>query len=214
MVFALALMAMTACASNSSKQTSPQDDDTTDSVKEGSDSRPAVKHIDKYLIGVDDLVQIAVWRNPDLSITVPVRPDGMISMPLIGDILAGGLTAEQVAANIKKKLSLYIRTPQVAVILTELRSHEYISRIRVTGSVRTPLSLPFRQGMTVLDAVLAAGGIDEFASPNRTKIYRKGKGESPEVIKVRLGKILSSGKLETNYKLVPGDVITVPERWF
>lgn len=176
--------------------------------------KPAVQYLDKYLIGVDDRVRVSVWRNPDLSVTVPVRPDGKISIPLVGDVQAGGLTAEQVAQNIKKKLSLYMRAPNVAVILTELRSHEYLSRVRVTGAVRRPLSLPFRQGMTVLDAVLAAGGINEFASPNRTKLYRKQNSDSPEIRKIRLGKILTSGKLETNYNLKPGDVITVPERLF
>lgn len=225
MVYALALMAITACASNTSKQKLPQVSDTTGSVSGvnaeektadngGSDSKKLIKYVDKYLIGVDDRVQVSVWRNPDLSVTVPVRPDGMISIPLVGDIQAGGLSAERVAADITKKLSLYVRDPHVAVILTELRSHEYISRVRITGSVRNPISLPFRQGMTVLDAVLAAGGIDEFASPNGTKVYRKSKNGSPEIIKIRLGKILTSGKLETNYKLVPGDVITVPERLF
>lgn len=166
-----------------------------------------------YRIGVDDRVQVSVWRNPDLSVTVPVRPDGRISVPLIGDVQAGGLTPNQVAENIRSKLSVYIRDPSVAVILTELRSHEFLSRVRVTGAVRTPRSLAFRQGMTVLDAVLEAGGINDFAAPNRAKLYRKSKDKT-EILDVELGDILNKGRLGTNVMLIPGDVITIPERLF
>jgi len=166
-----------------------------------------------YRIGVDDRVQIAVWRNPELSVTAPVRPDGKISVPIIGDVEAGGRTPSEVAEIIKKRLSEYIREPNVVVILTELRSHEFLSRVRVTGAVRTPRSMPHRQGMTVLDAVLEAGGINDFSSPNRSKLYRKVKDKT-EVLGVDLGDILNKGRLESNYLLRPGDVITVPERLF
>lgn len=180
----------------------------------GAPSKAGSSHlIDQYRIGVDDVVKVSVWRNPELSITVPVRPDGKISVPLIGDIQAGGLTPRQVAASVQKKLSHYVRDPRVAVILTQLRSHEFLSRIRVTGAVKTPTSIPYRQGMTVLDVVLAAGGVTEFAAPNRAKIYRKS-GGSTRSIRVRLGDILNKGKLSTNYNIEPGDVITVPERLF
>jgi len=167
----------------------------------------------EYRIGVDDRVQVSVWRNPDLSVTVPVRPDGMISVPLIGDVPAGGRTPAQVAETIRQKLAHYIRDPSVAVIITELRSHEFLSRVRVTGAVRSPRSMPFRQGMTTLDAVLEAGGVNEFAAPNRAKLYRKVDGQT-RVYDVNLGDILNKGRLETNYLLAPGDVITVPERLF
>jgi polysaccharide export outer membrane protein len=166
-----------------------------------------------YRIGVDDRVQVSVWRNPDLSVTVPVRPDGKISVPIIGDVSAGGRTASEVAETIKKRLSEYVRDPSVVVIVTELRSHEFLSRVRVTGAVRTPRSIPHRQGMTVLDAVLEAGGINDFASPNGTKLYRKVKGKT-EVFEIELGDILRKGKIESNYMLRPGDVLTVPERLF
>lgn len=166
-----------------------------------------------YRIGVDDRVQVSVWRNPELSVVVPVRPDGMISVPLIGDVQAGGKTAPEVAELIRKKLSSYVRDPSVAVILTELRSHEYLSRVRVTGAVRTPRSMPYRQGMTVLDAVLEAGGVNEFASPNGTKLIRKQQAKT-EIMDVELGRILNKGDLETNHELRPGDVIAVPERLF
>lgn len=169
--------------------------------------------ITEYLIGVDDQVQVNVWRNPELSVSMPVRPDGMISLPLIGDVQAGGRTPPDVAAEIRERLSAYVRDPNVTVILTELRNHEYISRVRVTGAVQTPTSMAHRQGMTVLDAVLQAGGINEFAAPNRAKLYRK-IGNETQVYPVDLGGILNEGKLATNYELRPGDIITVPERLF
>ncbi len=173
----------------------------------------SAKKVDVYRIGVDDTLQVSVWRNPDLSVAVPVRPDGKISVPLVGDIQAGGLTPEEVAAAIKQKLSFYVRDPNVIVILTGLRSHEYLSRIRITGAVRAPRSLPYRDGMTVLDAVLEAGGPTDFAAPNRTKLYRKEK-TGMKVIAVKLDSILNKGDLDTNEELLPGDVVTVPERWF
>ena len=166
-----------------------------------------------YRIGADDRLQISVWRNPELSVAVPVRPDGMISVPLIGDVKAGGKAPEQVAKEIQARLASFIRDPNVTVILTDLRSHEFLSRVRVTGAVRAPRSMPFRQGMTVLDAVLEAGGVNDFAAPNRSKLYRKSKDKS-EVIDIDLGNILHKGKLGTNERLIPGDVITVPERLF
>lgn len=169
--------------------------------------------VNAYLIGVDDQIQVSVWRNPELSVTVPVRPDGMISVPLVGDVLAGGQTPMSVADAIRGKLGSFVRDPNVTVIVTELRSHEYLSRVRVTGAVTSPRSLPYRQGMTVLDAVLEAGGPNQFASAERSRLYRQQDDEST-VMKVELDAILKKGDLETNYRLQPGDIITVPERLF
>ncbi|WP_132984665.1 XrtA/PEP-CTERM system exopolysaccharide export protein [Luteimonas terricola] len=169
--------------------------------------------VEDYAIGIDDIVQVTVWRNPELGITVPVRPDGRISVPLIGDVMAAGLTPAQVAADIQEKLGAYVRDPQVAVILTDLRSHEYLSRVRVTGAVRSPVSIPHRQGMTVLDAVLAAGGVNEFAAPDRSSLYRKS-GSGTTSYAIRLDKIINRGDLSTNFTVAPGDIITVPERAF
>lgn len=175
---------------------------------------PSAQAVTTYNIGVDDQLQVTVWQNPDLSVSVPVRPDGKITVPLIGDVMAGGKTPEEVAAEIKDKLQSYVRDPQVAVILTALRSHEYLSRVRVTGAVRTPVSIPYRQGMTVLDAVLAAGGTTEFAAPDRTELYREGKDGATTPYAVRLDKVLQQGDLATNYPVQPGDVVTVPMRSF
>jgi polysaccharide export outer membrane protein len=169
--------------------------------------------VDAYHIGVDDVLMVNVWKNPDLSVTVPVRPDGRISIPLVGDVVAGGKEPMLVASEIRVALGKYIREPQVTVILTQLRSHEFISRIRVTGAVNTPSSLPYRQGMTVLDALLQAGGANEFASANSARLYRK---KENTVIQhdIYISDIIHSGQLETNYVLLPGDIITVPERLF
>ena len=176
-------------------------------------TKNASKTATVYNIGVDDTVRINVWRNPELSVTVPVRPDGKISMPLIGDVNAAGYAPEQVAKNITNQLQNYVRNPNVTVMVTGLQSHAYLTRIRVTGAVRNSNSINYRQGMTVLDAVLAAGGINEFAAPNRTKLYRKIEGKT-RVIDIELGDVLYEGKLGTNLELRPGDIITVPERLF
>jgi polysaccharide export outer membrane protein len=187
---------------------------TTPGTNQAPPLNPDAQAVSSYHIGVDDQLQISVWHNPDLSVSVPVRPDGKITVPLIGDVEAGGQTPDQVAATIKDKLQAFVRDPQVAVILTQLRSHEYLSRVRVTGAVRTPVSVPFRQGMTVLDAVLAAGGPTEFAAPDRTELYREGKGGVTTPYAIRLDKVLQRGDLTTNYPLQPGDVITVQQRSF
>ena len=166
-----------------------------------------------YRIGVDDTITVNVWRNPELMVTVPVRPDGKISMPLIGDVTAAGSTPEEVSADISKRLQSYVRDPNVTIMVTGLQSHEYLARLRITGAVNTPSSLNYRQGMTVLDAILAAGSVNDFSAPNNTKLYRKIDGKA-RVINIRLGDILYEGRLETNIDLRPGDIITVPERLF
>ena len=118
------------------------------------------------------------------------------------------------AKDIKDRLKAYVRDPQVVVIVTDLRSHQYLLRVRVTGAVRTPVSLPYRQGMTVLDAVLAAGGTTEFANANDTMLYRKNQSGEVKSYPVHLGNILQQGRLKTDYPLEPGDIITVPMRSF
>ncbi|MBX2883596.1 MAG: polysaccharide export protein [Granulosicoccus sp.] len=166
-----------------------------------------------YRLGTGDVVRVSVWKNPELSVTVPVRPDGFISVPLVGDVLAGGETPEAIADDTERKLTRFIRTPQVSVIVQEIPSAEYQNRVRVVGGVLDPVSLSHRDGMTVIDLVLAAGGLNEFASPNATKLYRTVDGVARE-FDIYLTDILSSGLLDTNYTLVPGDVVAVPERRF
>jgi polysaccharide export outer membrane protein len=163
-----------------------------------------------YRIGVGDALSINVWRNDDLSVQVPVRPDGKVSVPLAGDVTVGNKTPEEVSAEITERLSKFIRDPYVTVIVTNMGSADYRSRVRVTGAVNAPSSTPYRQGMTVLDVVLEAGGLTEFANPSKATLFRK----NGDRIAVDLRGILNRGDMSTNYSLMPGDVITVPERAF
>lgn len=170
----------------------------------------APEFTDEYRIGVGDALSINVWRNEDLSVDVPVRPDGKISVPLAGDVMVGNKTPEEVAADITERLGTYIRDPFVTVIVTDMGSDQYRSRVRVTGAVEEPLSLPYRQGMTVLDIVLEAGGTTEFANEGSAVLYRR----DGERLDIQLNRILHRGEMNTNYPLQPGDVVTVPERAF
>lgn len=198
----LLFISMTACTSTQKK---------TSYVQSPSENKSIL--VDQYYIGVDDVVTVSVWKEPDLSITVPVRPDGKISVPLAGEIMAGGKAPLDVAEAITEKLKNYIRDPKVSVILDQLRSHEYLSRIRVTGAVQNPLSMNYRQGMTVLDIVLEAGGLNEFASANATKLFRRNAG-STEAINIYLSDILYDGDMDTNIAVQPGDILSIPERTF
>lgn len=167
----------------------------------------------QYRLGSGDIVSVSVWKNPDLSVRVPVRPDGYISVPLVGDVLAGKRTPDEVARDTESKLLQYIRTPKVSIIVEELNSDEFKNRVRVVGGVAEPKSISHREGMTVLDLVLEAGGINEFSSPEAAKLYRTINGDT-KVYPVYLESILKEGVLDTNYGLYPGDVISIPERRF
>lgn len=167
----------------------------------------------EYRIGVGDSIEVNVWRNPELSRSVQVRPDGKISMPLVGDIAAADLTTGQLSQSITTILSSYVKSPQVAVIVGNSSSSDFQRRVRVTGAVKSPQSLPYRDGMTVLDLVLIAGGPSEFASANKAKLYRKVNGEI-KVYPIKLDDLINSGEVETNYTLQPSDIVTVPERSF
>lgn len=169
--------------------------------------------VEKYLVGVDDTLSVSVWRNPELSVDPVVRPDGMITVPVVGDVAAAGKTPEEVAAEISERLSQYIRNPQVTVSVTRLVSNAYLTRVRVTGAVVQPVSSPHRPGMTVLDAVLEAGGLTEFAAPDNARLYRKVNG-TIQAYPIRLKQVLQRGDLATNYELLPGDIISIPERNF
>jgi polysaccharide biosynthesis/export protein len=169
--------------------------------------------VDEYVLGPTDSIQISVWRNQDLSIGVPVRPDGRVSMPLIGDVMATGKTPEQLANEIEQGLASYIREPQVTVVVTSMGSHEFSDRVRVTGAVNQPISVPHRPGMTVLDMMLSAGGANPFANLNSAMLYRA-LDDRMVAIPVRLDDILNSGDVSTNYRMRPGDILAVPERNF
>lgn len=174
---------------------------------------PTGNIIGEYKIGVGDQLSVSVWRNPELSLSVPVRPDGKISVPLIGDVVAQGATAEELSKTITTLMEKYIRGPQVAVIVTDANSTGYLLRVRITGAINNPISIPHRDGMTVLDLALEASGPSPFAASNRAKLYRKVDGEV-KVYSIKLDDILKKGKLKTNYILAPSDIVTVPERIF
>jgi polysaccharide export outer membrane protein len=164
-----------------------------------------------YIIGPGDVLQVFVWRNPDLSVTVPVRPDGKISTPLDEDMPAVGKTPSQLAHDIEMKLSEYVRSPHVNVIVTKPAS--VFSQVKVIGQVTHPEAIAYRKGMTVLDAVLEVGGLTEYAAGNRAHIVRTVNG-SEQDIPVRLGALVNNGDMSQNVPLQPGDVLVVPESRF
>ena len=203
LLFGLLVFGLVGCASTLNLPPQPE---------AGEELGPRVL-VESYKIAVGDQVQINVWKNAELSISEPVRPDGKISLPLIGDVMAAGQEPLELAADIKERLQAFVKKPNVTVILTSLQGHEFLSRIRVTGSVGQSMSMLYQQGMTVLDAVLEAGGVDLYADSNRTKLYRR-TGKGSVTYDIQLKSILEDGDMSTNAFLVPGDVITVPERSF
>lgn len=169
--------------------------------------------IDTYKMAVGDQIQINVWKNPELSLSEPIRPDGKISMPLVGDVMAAGLTPEQLSDELERRLADFVKAPNVTVILTSLQGHAFLSRIRITGSVTQNISIPYHQGMTVLDAILEAGSVDDFADANNTRLHRR-TSKGTVVYDIRLDDIMKGGDMRSNVFLMPGDILTVPERSF
>lgn len=172
---------------------------------------PAEVRGNEYIIGPGDTLQIFVWRSPELSTAVPVRPDGRISTPLVEDMVAVGKSPSALARDIEKVLAEYIRSPQVNVIVTQPVSS--FSQVKVIGQVANPQSLPYREGMRVLDAVLASGGLAQFAAGNRAKVIRTEDGKEVS-IRVRLDDLVNKGAMKHNVELRPGDVLVVPESIF
>ena len=164
-----------------------------------------------YVIGPGDTLQVFVWRNAELTATVPVRPDGKISTPLVEDMVAVGKTPSQLARDIEKVLSEYVKTPEVNVIVTVPAS--VFSQVKVIGQVLHPAALPYREGMTILDAVLAVGGLGTFAAGDRARLIRTANGKQTEV-RVKLAKLVNNGDMTQNLALRPGDVLVVPESRF
>jgi len=164
-----------------------------------------------YIIGPGDTLQVFVWRNPELTVTVPVRPDGKISTPLVEDMVAVGKTAPQLARDMEGVLGEYVRSPKVNIIVTTAASA--FSLVKVVGQVAHPQALPYREGMTVLDAVLEVGGLGQFASGNRSRIVRTVNGRET-VIHVKLADLMNSGDTHENIPLKAGDVLVVPQSLF
>jgi polysaccharide export outer membrane protein len=165
----------------------------------------------QYMIGPGDQLQIFVWNHPELSPTVPVRPDGRISTPLVENMLAVRKTPMQLARDIEAVLTEYIRSPKVNVIVTQAQSA--FSQVKVVGQVTHPQAVPFHEGMTVLDVVLQAGGLAPYAAGNRARIVRMENGKSRE-IRVKLADLTQKGDMKQNLPVQPGDVIVIPQTLF
>ncbi|NNM60901.1 MAG: sugar ABC transporter substrate-binding protein [Steroidobacteraceae bacterium] len=164
-----------------------------------------------YIIGPGDTLQVFVWRNPDLSVTVPVRPDGRISTPLVQNMVAVGKTPAQLAHDMEAVLGKYLRAPTVNIIVTQPLGA--LSAVKVVGQVVHPEAVPYHEGMTVLDVVLQVGGLTEYAAGNRAKIIRKENGGT-RVIHVELERLMNKGDMRQNLPIKPGDVLVVPESLF
>lgn len=166
----------------------------------------------EYKIGPGDKLNVFVWGQKDLSVDVPVRPDGRISTPLVQDMVAVGKTPSQLAGDIENVLKEYIRSPHVTVIV-EQSVGTFASQIRVLGEVMKPGAVPYRERMTLLDAMLEVGGLTDFAAGNRSKLVRTMDGKR-KVFRLKLDKLLNHGDLNENMPLEPGDVISVPKALF
>lgn len=164
-----------------------------------------------YVIGPGDVLNIVVWRNPELSMSVPVKPDGKITTPLVEDLPAIGKSSKELARNIEKVLSNYIRDPVVTVIVTNFVG-PYAEQIRVVGEAAKPQVLQYRQNMTLLDVMIAVGGITEFADGNHASILRTSEGNKQ--YNVRLKDLLKRGDVSANVQVKPGDVLVIPQSWF
>jgi len=165
-----------------------------------------------YLIGPGDTLQISVWHNPELSTSVPVRPDGRISTPLVEDETAAGKTPEQLGRDIETRLKKYVADPIVTVIVSSFVGN-YSEQVRIVGEAVTPKSVPFTAHMTVLDAMILAGGLTPYAAGNRAKIVRHLDGKEVS-LNVRLSDLLKDGDLGANTDLHPGDIIIIPQSYF
>jgi polysaccharide biosynthesis/export protein len=165
----------------------------------------------KYVIGALDTLSITVWRNPELSTSIQVRPDGRISTPLIKDLQAVGRTPQELAAEIEKLLSNYIRDPNVTVIVTGFQG-VFGEQIRIIGEAARPQSIPYRQGMTLLDVMIVVGGLTDFADGNSAVLVRGREGGKE--YRVRIRDLVKRGDITANVEVKPGDVVIIPQGWF
>ncbi|WP_342120750.1 XrtA/PEP-CTERM system exopolysaccharide export protein [Pseudoduganella sp. OTU4001] len=165
-----------------------------------------------YLIGPGDSVNIIVWRNPEVSLSVPVRPDGKITTPLVEDLPASGKTSTELARDIEKALGKFIQQPVVTVIVTGFTG-TYGEQIRVIGQAAKPQSLPYRRDMSILDVMIAVGGVTEFAAGNKASIIRTVDGKQQQFT-VRLNDLIKDGDISANVPMRPGDILVIPESFF
>lgn len=165
-----------------------------------------------YIIGPGDNVNIFVWRNPEVSQSVPVRPDGKITTPLVEDLQASGKTPTELARKIEEVLGTYIKDPSVTVIVTGFVG-PYDQQVRIIGEAAQPRALPFRENMTLLDLMIAVGGLTEFAAGNDTILWRRVNGKEMQY-RVRIDDLIDNGDISANVHILPGDIMIVPESWF
>jgi polysaccharide export outer membrane protein len=165
----------------------------------------------RYLIGPLDTVNIIVWRNPELSLSVPVRPDGFISVPLVEDLPAIGRNPTDLARDLEKALSKYSRDPVVTVVVTAFTGAAS-EQIRIVGEATRPQAIPYRQNMTLLDVMIQVGGLTDFADGNGAVLVR-GK-ESGKQYSVRIKDLIKRGDISANVDVKPGDILLIPQSWF
>jgi len=165
----------------------------------------------RYVIGTGDTVSVMVWRNPELSMSVPVRPDGRLTMPLVEDLPALGRTPTELARDIEKELAKYVRDPLVTVIVSGA-SGPFTEQIRIMGEATRPQAIPYRQDMTMLDLMIIVGGITDFADGNKTVLVRG--SEQGKMYTVRLNDLIKRADFSANVDLKPGDVLIIPQSWF
>jgi polysaccharide export outer membrane protein len=164
-----------------------------------------------YIVGPGDSLNINVWRNPDLSASVPVRPDGKVSTPLVDELVAQGKTPSEIARDVEKALSKFVRDPVVTVIVTNFVG-PYSEQIRVVGEAAKPQFLPYKQKMTVMDVMIAVGGLTDFADGNKATIVRATEGNKR--YSVRLQDLVKRGDISANVEMLPGDILIIPQGWF
>jgi polysaccharide export outer membrane protein len=164
-----------------------------------------------YHIGPSDVVNVIVWRNPELSMSVPVRPDGSITTPLIDDLPAIGKTPTQLERDMEKALAKYIRDPVVTIVVTNFQGPS-TEAVRIIGEAAKPQVLPYRKNMTVLDVMIAVGGLTDFADGNSARIFRVSEGG--KLYSVRLRDLVKRGDITANVDIVPGDIVIIPQSWF
>lgn len=164
-----------------------------------------------YIIGPGDNLNIIVWRNPELSMAVPVRPDGKVSTPLVDELVAQGKTSVQIARDVEQAISKFVRDPIVTVIVTGFVG-PYSEQIRVVGEAAKPQALPFKQKMTLLDVMIAVGGLTDFADGNAASILRASDGGKQ--YSVRIKDLIKRGDVSANVEMRPGDVLIIPQGWF
>jgi polysaccharide export outer membrane protein len=165
-----------------------------------------------YQIGPGDALSIFVWRSPELSTQVPVRPDGKISIPLVEDVTAVGKTPSALAREVEQKLRAFVKEPIVTVIVSQFVG-SYSQQVRVLGEAAQPRALPFRANMTLLDVMIEVGGLTRFASGNRAVVVRNENG-TQQTMKVRLDSLIKEGDVENNLRMRPGDILIIPQRYF